>query len=253
MLNKHLTNVIQNLEKKKFREKYNLFKVEGEKLVEELLLSELRINTLIATEKWLQEQGKKIVGYRTEEISESEMKKISQFKSAPEVIALVEIPQVEWKPEEVKDSLSLLLNGIQDPGNLGTILRTCDWFGIGHIFCDRDCAGVYNPKTIQASMGAVLRVKVVYTELPELIRQYKAPDFLCYGTFLQGESVYQTPLNRKGFVVMGNEGSGISKEIENMVDCRLTIPAIAGATGAESLNVGVATGIVLSEFKRLKI
>ena len=251
MLSKQLTNVIQNLEKKKFREKYNLFKVEGEKLVRELLVSRIKIDSVIASRGWLEKHEAAVKHLRVAEVNEMEMGRLSNFKSLPEVIALAEIPRHEWQEEEVRSSLSVVLNGIQDPGNLGTILRVCDWFGVQHLFCDRDCASAYNPKSVQASMGSVLRVKVFYLDLPRFIPLFTSDKFPCYGTFLDGDNIYNSHLSRQGFVVMGNEGSGITPEVEKLVSYRLTIPSFTPAhDSTESLNVGVATGIILSEFKR---
>ena len=162
MLSKQVTKIVQNLEKKKFREKYNLFKIEGEKLVGELLHSPLKIHSLIAFPSWLEQNKKALSNVNIIEADEREMHGISNFQSLPEVIALAEIPVHIYRKEEVLDSLSLVLNGIQDPGNLGTILRVADWFGIGNIFCDADCAGVYNPKCVQASMGHLQGQDVLY-------------------------------------------------------------------------------------------
>lgn len=251
MLSKHVTKIVQNLEKKKFREKYNLFKIEGEKLVQELLLSGMQIKTIIAFPEWIERNSKHLNHLEVIEVDDKEMHSISNFQSLPEVIALASIPEYSFESENVRSTLSLVLNGIQDPGNLGTILRLADWFGIRHIFCDNDCAGAFNPKCVQASMGAIFRVKVFYTELTSLIKKYKSETFHCYGTFLAGENIYRTELGQTGFIVMGNEGKGISPEIGELVDLRLTIPSFAGnANSTESLNVGVAAGIMLSEFKR---
>ncbi|MFR1241592.1 MAG: TrmH family RNA methyltransferase, partial [Butyricimonas faecihominis] len=145
----------------------------------------------------------------TIEVNEIEMGRISNFKSLPEVIALAEIPVKTYNPEEIKDSLSVILNGIQDPGNIGTILRVCDWFGIRNIFCDHDCANIFNPKSVQASMGAIFRMNVFYLDLVSFIPRFTNPDFPCYGTFLEGENIYRMNLQTKGFIVMGNEGNGI--------------------------------------------
>ncbi len=251
MLSKQITKIVQNLEKKKFREKYNLFKIEGEKLVGELLHSSLKIHTLIAFSSWIEQNKKVLSNVNTIAVDEREMHGISNFQSLPQVIALAEIPDYPYEPEAVADSLSLVLNGIQDPGNLGTILRVADWFGIRHVFCDENCAGIYNPKCVQASMGAVFRVRVFYTKLPEFLYGLKQKNLPVYGTFLNGEDIYKATLSTRGLIVMGNEGKGISKEIEALTDRKLTIPSFAGHAGStESLNVGVATGIVLSEFKR---
>ncbi|WP_251622968.1 TrmH family RNA methyltransferase [Odoribacter lunatus] len=251
MLSKHVTKIVQNLEKKKFREKYNLFKIEGDKLVRELLQSDFKIHSLFAYRHWAEQHSDLLGNREVTEVDEKEMASISNFQSLPEVLALAEIPQYRHNADEIKQSLSLLLNGIQDPGNLGTILRVSDWFGIRHVFCDEDCASFHNPKCVQASMGAVFRVKVHYTDLNALIQTYRSDSFHCYGTFLHGDNIYRTPLASRGFIVMGNEGKGIRADIEALIDKKLTIPSFADSTfSTESLNVGVATGIILSEFKR---
>ena len=253
MLSKHLTNVIQNLEKKKFREKYNLYKVEGDKLVQELLLSDMKIDTLVASPSWIANNQQHVKSYNVIEVNEIEMGRVSNFKSLPEVIALSEIPVKGYNPDEIENSLSVILNGIQDPGNIGTILRVCDWFGIRNIFCDHDCANIFNPKSVQASMGAIFRVNVFYLDLVNFIPRFVGQDFPCYGTFLRGENIYKQQLRTKGFIVMGNEGNGITPEIEQFVSHKITIPSFAHSlSSTESLNVGVATGIILSEFKRME-
>lgn len=251
MLSKHVTKVVQNLEKKKFREKYNLFKIEGEKLVKELIRSKLNVHTVLAYPSWLEANPYIEERERCTEISPEEMKQISNFQSLPEVIALAEIPKLTYQEAEIRESLSLVLNGIQDPGNLGTILRVADWFGIKNIFCDDDTASAYNPKCVQASMGAIFRVNVFYADLTEIIKKFSSETFHCYGTFLDGENLYRKELDKKGFIIMGNEGKGISPEIGQFADTRITIPSFAtGGDSTESLNVGVATGIILSEFCR---
>lgn len=251
MLSKQITKIIQNLEKKKFREKYNLFKIEGEKLVAELLRSPLAVHAIIAYPEWIQANGHLLGKTQVLETDEKGMKAISNFQSLPHVMALAEIPNHPYRPDEVAGTLSLVLNGIQDPGNLGTILRIADWFGVSHLLCDRDCASIYNPKCVQASMGAIFRVHAYYLDLPETIRQLKAKGMPVFGTFLDGENIYTSPLPSQGLIIMGNEGKGIAEDIGQLADFRLTIPNFT-PTGAssESLNVGVATGIILSEFKR---
>lgn len=251
MLSKQITKIIQNLEKKKFREKYNLFKIEGEKLVAELLRSPLAVHAIIAYPEWIQANGHLLGKTQVLETDEKGMKAISNFQSLPHVMALAEIPNRPYHPDEVAGTLSLVLNGIQDPGNLGTILRIADWFGVSHLLCDRDCASIYNPKCVQASMGAIFRVHAYYLDLPETIRQLKAKGMPVFGTFLDGENIYTSPLPSQGLIIMGNEGKGIAEDIGKLADFRLTIPNFtpAGAS-SESLNVGVATGIILSEFKR---
>ncbi len=251
MLSKQVTKIVQNLEKKKFREKYNLFKIEGTKLVGELLQSHLKIRYIIAFSQWIKSNGPHLSDISILEASPQEMHAISNFQSLPEVIALAEIPVYHYSQEKVSTTLALALNGIQDPGNLGTILRVADWFGIRHILCDRDCANVYNPKCIQASMGAIFRVHPYYLELSQAIQKLKSYDYPIFGTFLDGENIYTTTLSTRGLIIMGNEGKGISPELVPLTNIRLTIPGFATTEKAtESLNVGVATGIILSEFKR---
>ena len=251
MLSKQITKIIQNLEKKKFREKYNLFKIEGEKLVAELLRSPLAVHAIIAYPEWIQANGHLLGKNQVLETDEKGMKAISNFQSLPHVMALAEIPNHPYHPDEVAGTLSLVLNGIQDPGNLGTILRIADWFGVSHLLCDRDCASIYNPKCVQASMGAIFRVHAYYLDLPETISQLKAAGMPVFGTFLDGENIYTSPLPSQGLIIMGNEGKGIAEGIGQLADFRLTIPNFTPTgVSSESLNVGVATGIILSEFKR---
>ena len=251
MLSKNITKIVQNLEKKKFRDKYNLFKIEGEKMVSELLLSSFKISVIYAGEKWLEQHESSLEGIRTECVTDSEMKSISSFSSLPEVMALAEIPApVPTARIAVEKELILALNGIQDPGNLGTIFRVADWFGIKHIVCDKDCASIYNSKAVQASMGAIFRTEVSYTDIAGWLSEVSGRTGI-FGTFLDGQNIYRTSLPPHGIIVMGNEGHGISSPIEKLVSCKLTIPSFSkGDFHSESLNVGVATGIILSEFKR---
>lgn len=252
MLSKQQAKIIQSLEKKKFRDEYHLFKAEGEKIVGELLASDLKTETVIAFPQWiathprLLEQVGKVI-----EADERDMRAVSDFQSLPPVAAIAEIPAWTCDDRIVSGGLSLVLNGVQDPGNLGTILRLADWFGVPYVFCDADTADAFAPKVVQASMGAVFRVRTVYTDLASLIDRFRTPDFRCYGTFLDGQSVYATALPAKGLIVMGNEGRGIRPELVPHIDSRITIPSFAtGGQGSESLNVAVATGIILSEFRR---
>jgi len=252
MLYKNLTNVIQNLGKKKFRIKYQLFKAEGEKIVNELLLSNFTTDTIIAKEEWIKKNSHLLdKNIKVIEASNGELKSISNFQSYPDVIALAKLPSYEINKKEIKSELSILLNGVQDPGNLGTIIRLADWFGIKNIFCDTDCAGIFNPKCVQASMGAILRVKAHYTNLTNLIKEYKTEDFHCFGAFLEGKNIYESNLSKVGFIIMGNEGQGISQELTQFIDKKITIPSFTNSKSrTESLNVSTATGIILSEFKR---
>ena len=253
MVSKNVTKLVQNLEKKKFRDKYKLFKIEGEKMVQELLRSDIKIEHLFALEEW-QENNPKSKNLKYLQLAtESEMKSLSDFQSLPKVLAIAQIPE-QNSPEiaKIQNELVLLLNGIQDPGNLGTIFRVADWFGIKYIVCDKDCASIYNSKAVQASMGAIFRVKAIYVESgAEWLSRHKSSTFKSFGTFLEGNNIYKTTLPDKGVIIMGNEGHGISKELEALTDTKITIPSFANSDfHSESLNVGVATGIILSEFKR---
>ena len=251
MLSNQITKVILSLEKKKYRDKYNLFKVEGHKLVHELLQSSFEIKSVIATKIWLENNNSLDRSIQVYEVDEREMKIISNFQSLPKVIALVKYPTID--PNITNKGLSLVLNGIQDPGNMGTILRIADWFGINDVLCDNACVDAYNPKVIQASMGAIFRKTPKYINIIEYLKIEKEKNTPIYGTFLNGENIYNTELTTNAIIIMGNEGQGISNEISTLVSTKLTIPSFCTEETSESLNVGIATGIILSEFKRRTI
>lgn len=253
MVSKNVTKLVQNLEKKKFREKYQLFKIEGEKMVEELLRSNFKTEYLFALEEWANRNKNCLDFNKLQIVTESEMKSLSDFQSLPDVMAVASIPDsAHPTADEINQELVLLLNGIQDPGNLGTIFRVADWFGIKYIICDKECASIYNSKAVQASMGAIFRVKPIYVENgADWLSKHKNKNYRTFGTFLEGENIYKTALPERGVIIMGNEGHGISREIETMTDTKITIPSFSNSDfHSESLNVGVATGIILSEFKR---
>ena len=222
---------IRSLREKKFRDATGLFVVEGEKMVQEALHSGFRVEGV----------------WRREEIGEAAMERISQLSTPSPVLAVVSRPEASG-PVPVR-GLCLALDGVRDPGNLGTIIRTADWFGVRTVFVSGDCAETYNPKVIQASMGSIFRVQICEADLPALCRRCREAGLPVYGTFLDGRDLYGEPLSAEGLVVMGNEASGIRPEVAAQVDRRLLIPAAPGS-GAESLNVASATAIVLSEFRR---
>ncbi len=222
---------IRSLREKKFRDAYGLFVVEGEKMVQEALHSGFRVEGV----------------WRREEIGDAAMERISQLSTPSPVLAVVARP--EPAGPVLERCLCLALDGVRDPGNLGTIIRTADWFGVRTVYVSGDCAEAYNPKVIQASMGSIFRVRVVETELPALCGLFREAGMPVYGTFLDGRDLYAEPLSGEGLVVMGNEASGIRPEVAALVDRRLLIPAAPGS-GAESLNVASATAVVLSEFRR---
>lgn len=246
MLSKAKIKWIHSLEMKKFRNEYGLFLAEGHKLVGDLLPL-LSCRFLAATPKWLA-QHPATKADEICEVSDEELRRASIQQHPQEVLAVFEIPQHQLSIDELNKSLSLALDGVQDPGNLGTIIRIADWFGIENVICSKDTVDAYNPKTIQASMGAIGRVKVHYCLLPELFKQVQVPIF---GTFLEGENIYRKTLPAQGIIVMGNEGKGVSKEVAALVDEKLFIPNFPPERqGSESLNVSTATAIVCSEFRR---
>jgi TrmH family RNA methyltransferase len=253
VLTKNQIKQINNLQKKKFRDQLGLFSAEGNKLVSELLDAGMEASMLIFTSNWTNPQKSKYLK-KAEQIIETEpaaLKKVSNLKTPPSVIGIFKIPTPSYSKEDISNSLSILLDDLQDPGNLGTIIRIADWFGIKHIFCSPNTVDTYNPKVIQATMGAISRVNVHYTDLNQLISKFQQENFPVYGTFLDGENLYEQKLSSKGFIIMGNEGKGISSDLEKMVSQKLLIPNYPqDAPTSESLNVSVATAIICGEFRR---
>ena len=255
MLSKNQIKLICSLQKKKFRDQHQLFIAEGYKLVADLLNSKLEAKQIIHTKQantsiFSKHKGK----FDLIECEPSDIKKISNLKTPSDVIGIFKIPNSEYTNQDISDSLSILLDDVQDPGNLGTIVRIADWFGIQHIFCSKNTVDLYNPKVIQATMGAIARVKVIYTDLPQLVNDFVSPNFAVYGTFLEGETLYKSELSSKGFIIMGNEGKGISPELKPRVSKKLFIPNFpSDQPTSESLNVSVACSIVCSEFRRRQL
>lgn len=230
---------IRSLREKKFRDEYGLFVVEGEKMVQEALCSDFEVVRV----------------WRRDEIGEAAMARISQLSTPSPVLAVVSRPEPSGLVLE--KGLFLALDGVRDPGNLGTILRVADWFGVETVFASDDCVDQFNPKVIQASMGSVFRVRVVTADLVDIARRFREAGMRVYGTFLDGKNLYQESLVPEGLVLMGNEANGIRPEVAAEADARLLIPSFGrsaretgAGTGAESLNVAAATAITLSEFRR---
>lgn len=231
---------IKSLATKQGREELGAFIAEGEKLVGEIRNSSLRIRRILQT---------KPIFAEGELVSEKEMERISQLKSANSVLAVVELPTRKLANVQPSKNLVLALDRVQNPGNLGTIIRLADWFGISDIVCSEDTADCFNPKVVQATMGAILRVRVHYTNLAKWLAEQR--DTKIYGTFLEGENIYNAQLDKSGVIVMGNEGQGISAEVAKCVSHKLLIPPYpADRCGSESLNVAVATAVICSEFRR---
>ncbi len=248
MISKARIKQIRGLERKKNRVAEGLFVAEGPKLVGELLAVMLP-HYVAAEAEWLKEHEKELRGVVYDTVSSDELQRASLLQHPQQVIALFPIPQSEGHLAEIAEQeLTLALDGVQDPGNLGTIVRLADWFGIHHIYCSPDSADIYNPKATQATMGALARVNVHYCELTEELRKTSAP---IYGTFLDGKNIYQQELSSHGVIIMGNEGQGIRKETATLVSHRLFVPPYpANRPTVESLNVAIATAIVCAEFRR---
>ena len=222
---------IRSLREKKYRDELGLFVVEGEKMVGEAIASGFEV----------------IRVYREEEIGREAMARISSLSTPSPALAVVAKPQ----PEElvIENDLYLALDSVRDPGNMGTIIRIADWFGINTVLASADSVEIFNPKVIQASMGSIFRVRFVYTDIPGACRRFKESGIPVYGTFLDGNDIYSQELGTAGLIVMGNESNGISRATAAEVNSRLFIPSY-GKSGAESLNVAVATAVTLAEFRR---
>ena len=264
--NKNTAKLIRSLKDKKARDESGLFVVEGEKLVEEALRSGWTVELLLRvtgselhTDQAVGKHGGESVGGPAcTYISPAEMEKISLLRSPSPALALVRIPQspLDGAVWVATRPLALALDGVRDPGNLGTILRLADWFGVDWVFASDaesqyPTSDIYNPKVVQATMGAIFRTRLVYAPLPDIAQLFIKEGMEVYGTFLDGKPIYEDPLKGEGLIVMGNESEGISPEMAACVTRRLTIPSYpVGVPTSESLNVATATAITLSEFRR---
>jgi TrmH family RNA methyltransferase len=245
MLSKSQISLLKSLQHKKFRKEHGLFLVEGHKSVIEFVNTAYQVDTIYHTATIapkLLNLSRKI---NFQEISLADLEKISSLKTPQEVIGLVKMPI--WPSlnyNTLKNRFSLVLDGVQDPGNMGTIIRTADWFGITDIICSEDTVDVYNSKVVQATMGSLARVNVHYTDLATTLPQIKLPIF---GALLDGENMYSTNFGNEGLLAMGNEGNGLRPDIQALINKKITIPRVGQA---ESLNVAIATAIFCSEIKR---
>ncbi len=247
MISKNQIKYIQSLELKKNRNKDNVFVAEGPKLIEVLLQVSSPL-FMVATADWIRANSY-VKGFEMVEVTEEELKKISFLQHPQQVLGIF---KQEPQPKlHLENSLSIALDDIQDPGNLGTIIRIADWFGIRTILCSENTVDVYNPKVIQATMGSIANVNVAYVNLEEVIKALPKT-FPIYGTLLEGENIYQQTLERQGIIVMGNEGKGISSNIKKYITHKLLIPGDTQKT-AESLNVAIATAITCAEFQRANL
>ena len=243
MLTKSQINYINSLQTKKYRQKYQHFVAEGDKIVQELLESHFKIHSIYAKKDWISNFKFQISNFKLLEINENELKKISSLTTPNQVLAIAEISPYSIEQKNLSNKLSIALDNIQDPGNLGTIIRTADWFGIENIFCSADCADTFSPKVVQASMGSIFRVKIHEVDLRDFFTKNKNVPVL--GAVLDGENIFEKKFSSKGIILIGNESRGIKKELLSFVSKKISIPKYGKA---ESLNAAIATGIICAVF-----
>ncbi|MBU2972774.1 TrmH family RNA methyltransferase [Zobellia sp. B3R18] len=239
MVSKNQVKLVKSLHQKKYRNRHNLFVAEGIKVVQELVHSSFKVNALFSTDAHIDLGTEDVI----EIVSEADLKKMSALTTPNKILGVFEIPETQ-RPNF--DDWVVVLDDIRDPGNLGTIIRLCDWFGIEHLVCSSHTVDCYNPKTLQATMGSISRVNIGYTDILSFLKDAPVDVF---GAFMEGESVYGQELPSSGILVMGNEANGISKEVEAMVTKKISIPQFGRST-TESLNVATATAILLNEIRR---
>jgi RNA methyltransferase, TrmH family len=248
MISINKTKYVQSLHHKKTRQKYNNFIAEGDKIGYEIIKSgKLKVEGIFAVPQWLEQYATELKKFQSiiTEISEAELKKISTLTTPNQVLIVAEQPSFDVDYQLLSQDLVLYLDGIQDPGNMGTILRIADWFGINYVFCSDTCVDAFNPKVVQATMGAFLRIKTKEIELKALLTETTP----VYGALLEGKNIFQIPLSKHGVIVIGNEGKGISDSVRAHVNRPILIPP--HGEGAESLNAAVATGIICAAFRNL--
>lgn len=236
MVSKSQIKLITSLAQKKYRQQHGLFVVEGLKGISEFLESNFKLHSLFALEGFFTEE------YPTE-VTTAELNKISFLKTPQKALALFQIPK---KIDSVEAGFQLVLDDVRDPGNLGTLIRLCDWYGIKNLICSNETVDCFNPKVIQATMGSLTRVNLIYTDLPEFLATQKLP---VYAAFMNGESVYEKKLPQDAILVLGNEANGISDAVSKKIQYKISIPQLGQST-TESLNVAIAGAILVSEFKR---
>ncbi len=238
MLSKSQIKLITSLKQKKYRLQHGFFVVEGTKTIKELLQSKLTLQALYTTETFNIDAKDEIL------ISKADLKRISFLTTPNKALAVFKIP----KPNPINlNGMIVALDAIRDPGNLGTIIRLCDWFGIKDLLCSKETVDCFNPKVIQATMGSITRVNISYVDLADFLSKAEPPVF---GAFMEGEAVYKKQLPNSGILVMGNEANGISKQVEATIGEKISIPRFGDLQATESLNVATATAILLSEFRR---
>lgn len=257
MISKSQKKYISQLTNKKFREKEGLFIAEGKKIIEEVLLSEIIVEHLYASEGFLQKHSGSINSKRIKStpITDIELKIISCLKEPDDALAICRIPEYDFTFSKNTSDLIIYIDDIRDPGNLGSIIRICDWFGVKKIICSPGTVDLYNPKTIQSTMGSFLRTNVFYMELEKLIEKQKiltGTEITIYGATMEGTNIYRENELHSGVIVIGNEANGISPKNINLIDRKICIPK-TNSKGPESLNAAIATALILGEFRRRKM
>lgn len=257
MISSSQAKLIRSLRQKKYRDLHRLFLVEGEKIVLELAGAQaengLQVQEIFASPEWIESKASSHPSQkiRFSESSYAEIKKLSNLVTPQAVIALVSIPARHFRVDAIIRSPVLAFESIRDPGNLGTIIRTADWFGIEHVVCTPDSTDLYNPKVVQSTMGAIARVQVHYQELEPLLAGKELKNKKVFGTYLEGENIYQTRLDPDPLILFGNESHGLSGALEPYIHQKISIPSFSqGETGPESLNVASSVAIVCSELRR---
>ena len=250
MISKNQIKYIHQLELKKFRKQEGLFIAEGHKVVGDLLRAGFKPRQIFAVQDWITDNSSQlsVLDSQFSEVNLEELTRLSLLQHTQQVLALFPIPDEQTIPSP-KNALSILLDNVQDPGNLGTIIRIADWFGIDTIYCSLGTVDAWNPKVVQATMGSIARVHIKYVD-PQLLFDSLPDNFPVYGTFLDGDNIYTQQLSQQGIIVMGNEGNGISDAVRARVTHKLLIPDFHNGDTADSLNVAIATAITCSEFRR---
>lgn len=250
MISKQNIELIRSLAHKKNREEAGLFVAEGEKIVIDLLKTDLALSHIYFTAEFGEFLPELPDKQSSSQISAKEMERISAFKTPSSMLAVFKIPPYQEVTTPSFDGLSLVLDGLQDPGNLGTIIRLADWFGIRNIYCSENCVDRFNPKCVQSTMGAIARVSVHYLDLSWLLQEAEAQNVPVYGTFMEGENLYFTELASRSLIVMGSEGKGITPNLTAYLTKKISIPSFPqGNKALESLNVAVSAAIVCAEFR----
>jgi TrmH family RNA methyltransferase len=241
MVSKNQIKLITSLQQKKYRKQEGLFIAEGKKIIQELVDAHYQLQHVFTTSEKF---ASLFDANKSHLISENDLKKISALTTANDALAIFEIPESNTQKT---NGITVVLDDIRDPGNFGTIIRLCDWFGIENLVCSIGTVDVYNPKVVQATMGSISRVNIIYTNLVDYLSENTLP---VYGTFMDGDNIYEQKLAENAILIMGNEANGISDLIAQKTTHKITIPRFGNNQKTESLNVATATAIILSEFKR---